>query len=90
MGVPTITLAGKTLLSRQGAGVLVPAGLSDWVAHNEDEYVTKAIQYSRDLAQLAAMRKNLRLQVLASPVFDAPRFAHNFETVLWRLWQSRQ
>lgn len=90
MGVPTITLAGDTLLSRQGAGMLVPAGLSDWVATSEDEYVAKAIQHSSDLSKLAALRAGLRAQVLASPVYDAPRFARNFEAALWGMWRQYQ
>ncbi len=39
MGVPTLTLAGNTLLSRQGASLLACAGLADWVAANEADYV---------------------------------------------------
>ena len=90
MGVPTLTLAGDTLLSRQGAGIVTPAGLSDWVAMNEEEYVTKAIQFASDLPKLAALRVGLRQQVLASPVFDSARFARNFEAALWGMWQAFQ
>jgi predicted O-linked N-acetylglucosamine transferase (SPINDLY family) len=90
MGVPTVTLAGDTLLSRQGAGVLTPAGLGDWVAESEDEYVAKALAFAADLPALARLRAGLREQVLASPVFDARRFARNFETALWGMWQRWQ
>jgi len=88
MGVPTLTLAGATLLSRQGAGMLIPAGLADWVASTEDEYVEKAIQLGSDLNPLATLRAQLRKQVLNSPVYDAPRFARNFEAALWGMWQA--
>ena len=90
MGVPTITQVGDTLLSRQGAGMLVPAGLSDWVVNSEDEYIAKAIRLSSDLPKLAALRAGLREQVLASPVYDAPRFARNFEAALWGMWREFQ
>lgn len=90
MGVPTVTLAGDTLLSRQGAGVVTPAGLPDWVATSEADYVEKAIERSRDLASLATLRARLRQQVLASPVYDAPRFARNFEDALWGMWRARK
>ncbi|MGC2047796.1 MAG: tetratricopeptide repeat protein, partial [Gallionella sp.] len=36
MGVPTLTLAGDTLLSRQGASLLTAAGLSDWIAASSE------------------------------------------------------
>ena len=41
MGVPTLTLAGSTLLARQGASMLACAGLEDWIASDEDDYVTR-------------------------------------------------
>ncbi|HTN93643.1 MAG TPA: tetratricopeptide repeat protein [Gallionella sp.] len=89
MGVPTITLAGETLLARQGASLLTAAGLEQWVAASEEEYVAKAIAFASDLPKLAALRAGLREQVRTSPLFDAPRFAKNFEDALWGMWQAR-
>jgi len=89
MGVPLVTLAGGSLISRQGVGVLMNAGLSDWVAADEEEYVAKAVLFASDLDKLASLRAGLRSQVLASPLFDAPRFARNFENALWAMWNQR-
>ncbi|MGC2047938.1 MAG: tetratricopeptide repeat protein, partial [Gallionella sp.] len=83
MGVPTLTLAGDTLLSRQGASLLTAAGLSDWIAASSEDYVAKALAFAGDLPGLATLRAGLREQVLASPLFDAPRFARNLEDALW-------
>jgi len=90
MGVPTLTLGGDTLLARQGAGVVTPAGLGDWVATSEADYVEKAISLTNDLSKLANLRAVLRVRVLASPIYDAPRFARNFESALWGMWQQWQ
>jgi len=90
MGVPTLTLAGDSLLARQGASLLTAAGLEDWVATSKEEFIIKAIALACDLPKLAALRAGLRAQVLASPLFDAPRFARNFEDALWGMWQSHQ
>jgi predicted O-linked N-acetylglucosamine transferase (SPINDLY family) len=41
----------------------------------------------------SALRQGLRVQVLASPLFDAPRFALHFEAALrgmWVAWCERQ
>lgn len=86
MGVPTLTLAGDTLIARQGASMLTAAGLGSWVAENKADYVSKAISLCGDLNQLAELRISLRQQVLASPLFDAPRFARNIETALREMW----
>ncbi|MEO6975808.1 MAG: tetratricopeptide repeat protein [Gallionella sp.] len=90
MGVPTLTLAGDTLLARQGASLLTAAGLVHWVATSKQEYIDKAIALASDQAGLVALRADLREQVLASPLFDAPRFARNFEDALWEMWQRYQ
>jgi len=88
MGVPTLTLAGDTLYSRQGASLLTAAGLKDWVAVSRQDYVDRAIALAGDLSKLAALRAGLREQVLASPLFDPPRFTHNLEEALWGMWQA--
>lgn len=87
MGVPTVTLAGDTMLARQGASLLTCAGLSNWVAHNKEEYVALALAHAAEVDRLARLRAGLRRQVLASPLFDAPLFAKRLEDALYRMWQ---
>jgi protein O-GlcNAc transferase len=88
MGVPTVTLAGETMVSRQGASLLTCSGLSDWIALDEEDYITKAVVHASDMEKLARLRSNLRQQVLASPLFDGRKFATNFETAMWEMWQQ--
>jgi predicted O-linked N-acetylglucosamine transferase (SPINDLY family) len=88
MGVPVLTLAGERFLSRQGVGLMMNAGLPEWIATDTDNYVARAVSHASDLQRLAALRKGLRQQVLASPIFDAPRFAHHFEAALRGMWQK--
>lgn len=90
MGVPTLTLAGNTLIARQGASLLSAAGLADWVAETKADYVTKALAFTCDFERLASLRAGLRKQVLASPLFDAQRFASNMEKALWEMWNDIQ
>jgi len=90
MGVPTLSLAGNSLIARQGASLLTAAGLADWVVESEEEYVSKAILFASDLEKLVNLRARLREQVLASPLFDAPRFAKNMEIALWEMWYDSQ
>jgi predicted O-linked N-acetylglucosamine transferase (SPINDLY family) len=89
MGVPTLTLAGETLVSRQGASLLASAGLSDWIAEDEAAYVMRAVDFASDLDRLGRLRSRLREQVAASPLCDAPRFARNFEEALLGMWRNR-
>jgi protein O-GlcNAc transferase len=89
MGVPTLTLAGDTLIARQGASLLGCAGLPDWIAAGEADYVAKAVAHASDLDRLAQLRGGLRQQALASPLFDAPRFARHLEQALYAMWDKR-
>jgi predicted O-linked N-acetylglucosamine transferase (SPINDLY family) len=86
MGVPVLTLAGDRLVSRQGVGLMMNAGLADWVATDADDYVARAVAHASDLPRLAALRSRLRQQVQASPIFDAQRFAPLFEAALRGMW----
>jgi len=93
MGVPVLTLAGERFLARQGVGLLMNAGLPDWIAADPEDYVARAVSHAGELHRLAALRSGLRAQVLASPIFDAPRFARHFEAALrgmWQAWCERQ
>ncbi|SCZ87080.1 tetratricopeptide repeat protein [Nitrosomonas mobilis] len=89
MGVPTLTLIGNTMIARQGASLMTAAGLPDWVAMNQAEYVEKAISLSTDLTGLAALRSDLRARLKTSPLFDGARFARHFETALQEMWQEK-
>lgn len=89
MGVPTVTLIGMTMIERQGASFLSVAGLPEWIASDVDEYVERAVAAAANLPALAALRSGLRGRVLASPLFDAPRFARAFEDALRGMWRDR-
>jgi predicted O-linked N-acetylglucosamine transferase (SPINDLY family) len=88
MGVPVLTLAGKSFLSRQGVGLLMNVGLSEWIAVDATDYVARAVSHAGDLQRLASIRSGLRSRALSSPIFDAARFAHHFAAALRGMWQE--
>jgi len=89
MGVPTVTLRGNSLLARQGASMLHNAGLSDWIADDEADYVERAIHFASDIASLTRLRSHLRQQVLATPLFDSQRFTTSLLTALRAMHHER-
>ena len=88
MGVPAITKRGNYLLSHLGETIAYNAGLSDWVAVDEDDYIEKAVQFSSDLMKLAKLRKGLRKQVLKSTLLNTKKFTKHFEEALWGMWNE--
>jgi len=79
MGVPTVTMAGSTMLSRQGVSLLMYAGLPDWIALSKDTYVSIAVSKASDTKLLSRLRAELRQQVFESPLFNAPVFASRLQ-----------
>ncbi|MFN3700211.1 MAG: tetratricopeptide repeat protein [Alphaproteobacteria bacterium] len=86
MGVPVVTLPGETFAGRHAASHLTTAGLTDWVAKSEQDYIDIAVKWAQDLDGLARLRARLREKVAASPLVDGVKFAKNFEIALRHMW----
>ena len=88
MGVPVLSMKGDRFISHQGETILHNAGLPEWIASDEEDYVAKAAAFARDTQRLANLRAGLRGRLLASPLCDAPRFARHFEEAMRGMWQK--
>ena len=91
MGVPVVSLTGQPVVSRGGLSLLNNLGLSELVAHSEDEYVEIATRLAGDLDRLAELRENLRPRMEASVVMDGVHFTRRIEDgyrAMWREWCS--
>jgi len=89
MGVPVVSLAGETPVSRAGLSQLTNLGLPELAAHSEEDYVRIAVELAGDLPRLAELRSTLRDRMENSVLMDAPRFARNVEAAyreMWRRW----
>jgi protein O-GlcNAc transferase len=89
MGVPVLSRRGDRFLSHAGESLLSNAGLPDWIADNDVDYIAKAQAFAADPAQLAALRAGLRARLLASPLCDAPRFAAHLAAAFTGMWQAQ-
>jgi protein O-GlcNAc transferase len=92
MGVPVVTLAGRTSTSRTTAAILSVAQMGDWIAGSEAEYVRIAVAKALDRQALARTRAGLRERMLASPAGDCDRYARRVEQSyreIWRRWCER-
>jgi predicted O-linked N-acetylglucosamine transferase (SPINDLY family) len=90
MGVPAIIKRGDYLLSHLGETIANNAGLTNWIANDEDDYVAKAIKFSSNLDDLGKLRQGLRKQVLTSSLLNPKKFTKHFETALWGMWKKLQ
>ena len=88
MGVPVITLKGSRYLFHFGESINSNLNMHNWIADNNNEYISKAIKFSSNIDLLSKIRTSLREKALQSPVFDAPRFAEYFSKMLWEMWNN--
>jgi predicted O-linked N-acetylglucosamine transferase (SPINDLY family) len=89
VGVPVVTLVGKTVVGRAGLSQLTNLKLTELIATSEEQYVKIAADLASDLPRLGELRANLRQRMRESPLTDAPKFARNIESAyrqMWRRW----
>jgi predicted O-linked N-acetylglucosamine transferase (SPINDLY family) len=86
MGVPVITRAGNSHVSRVGSGIMHQAGFSTWVAASAEHYLAIATQLAGDLYSLASCRAGMRTRVSASPLVDAAARTRQLEAAYRRFW----
>ncbi len=62
--------------------------MSDWVAENEKEYLSKAVNFASNINELVKIRKNLRKKTNRLPAFNNFTFAEEFDKLLWKTWHE--
>lgn len=87
MGVPALTKKGNSFISRIGETISYNAGFPDWIAKDNEEYISKAIKFSSNIDNLAMIRENMREKIITKPIFDIKTFTRNFQDSLTDIWQ---
>jgi predicted O-linked N-acetylglucosamine transferase (SPINDLY family) len=79
MGLPVLTMPGRSFASRVCAGLVEAAGIGEMVCDSESAYVERAIAFGRDPSLLAPIRARLREGRDTSLLFDTPRLVRALE-----------
>jgi predicted O-linked N-acetylglucosamine transferase (SPINDLY family) len=88
MGVPVVSVAGSSYVSRQGVCLLSLLGLTEWLAATPEEYVQRAVTLARSPAVLTAASRGLRARLQNSPFMDYRQFAGEFAKAILTAWQE--
>ncbi len=81
-GLPVLTLAGKSFVSRMGKSLLETLGVPELVSERPDKYIELAVAIGRDQAKLANIRQRISVGLSDSPLYDVFRFTKHFESGL--------
>ena len=88
MGVPVVSLSGRTSVGRGGRSILSNIGHPELIGFDPAEYVKIAVELAGDLPRLNELRGSLRSKMENSPVMNAPRFARNVESAYRQMWRN--
>lgn len=86
MGVPVLTVAGRSFASRVGASLLRAAGLPELVAPTPADYEREAITLARDPDRIAQLKHKLAAAREGCALFDTARFTRHLEAAYAMMW----
>ena len=88
MGVPVIGIKGFNFNSRCGESILKNANLKSFIASDKENYVDKALYFSKNINLLEEERKKLFEEVLVSPIFNSKQFGIDFSKCMYELFKK--
>ena len=81
MAKPVLTMKGNNFNSRCGESINLNVNLDEFIAENEDDYINKAVNFSKNPNTLENLNKDLRKKVLSSPLFDTETFSEDLQSI---------
>ena len=81
MGKPVLTMKGNNFNSRCGESINLNVNLDEFIAENENDYINKAVNFSKSPNRLENLNKDLRKKVLSSPLFDTETFSKDLQSI---------
>jgi predicted O-linked N-acetylglucosamine transferase (SPINDLY family) len=90
MGLPVLTVSGRSFASRVCGSLVRAAGMPDMVATSLTEYVERAIEFGRNPDSLQPLRERLRQAHDSSTLFDMAGLVRRLEELYQQMWRDQQ
>lgn len=90
MGVPVLTLPGKSFASRVCSSLVTAAGIGEMVCKDQDHYIVRAIELGRRPDLLSMIKQKLVTGKQSCLLFDTPRLVHELEDLYRLMWEHFQ
>ncbi len=88
MGVPVLTMRGNNFTSRCGESININCNINDFIAENKDDYIEKAIHFTKNIDYLKNLKENLRSKAINTPLFKSKEFGETFYMELKKIWNE--
>lgn len=90
MGLPVLTIPGKSFASRFCASIVHAAGVPELICKDPDHYVEQAIAFANAPKTLLKIRKALQDQRETSVLRDIPGLARRLEALFWQMQEEAE
>jgi predicted O-linked N-acetylglucosamine transferase (SPINDLY family) len=90
VGLPVLTLMGRSFASRVAASLLSAIGLPELITNNQQEYEDLAIKLALNPKKLADIKLRLVNNRLTTRLFDTPVFTKNLEAAYIKMMELYQ
>lgn len=88
MGVPVISMRGRTHGARFGASILTNAGVRELVVENDINYVRRAVQLAESPKLIEGYHAGLRTNMKRSPLMDSHGYMRALEAAYLDVWKE--
>jgi predicted O-linked N-acetylglucosamine transferase (SPINDLY family) len=88
MGVPIVTLYGRTFASRVCADLVRAAGIGEMACATADEYVARAVALAGNPMALAEIKAKLAAGRDTCLLFDTPKLVRHLEDLYRQMWSD--
>jgi predicted O-linked N-acetylglucosamine transferase (SPINDLY family) len=90
MGLPLLTMQGKSFNSREAASILTSINLPELITNTPEEYEALAIELATNPDKLNAIKDKLKSNLSTAPLFDTKRFTKNIESAYTQMYERSQ
>jgi predicted O-linked N-acetylglucosamine transferase (SPINDLY family) len=90
MGVPMLTLSGRSFASRVCGSLVRSAGLPELICTSAEEFVNRAAAFGENPALLQPFREKLRAARQDCTLFDMPLLVRHLEKLYRQMWTAFQ
>jgi len=87
MGLPLITMKGKSFNSREAASILTSINLPELITNTPEEYEALAIELATNPGKLKAIKDKLKVNLSTAPLYDTKLFAKNIESAYTQIYK---
>jgi predicted O-linked N-acetylglucosamine transferase (SPINDLY family) len=88
MGVPILTLPGRTFASRVCADLVRAAGIGEMECATAEAYVERAVEFGNDRSKLARIKAKLVAGRDSCVLFDTPKLVRHLEDAYRQMWSA--